>query len=120
MYTSDAILSLLIRQAVAYGVKGIVRPRSLSPPGVPGGHPHHGVDFFGPHDDGMAMTKDRGYMEDAGLTRCIDSGVGKIQLEPLVRGTGVECEAVILDGDLLGIICTSEEPPAAAIYQLTD
>ena len=60
------------------------------------------------------------YNEDSGLLNCIDSGVGEIQLEPPVRGTGVECEAVILDGDLLGIIGTSEEPLAAAIYQLTD
>lgn len=60
------------------------------------------------------------YNEDSGLMNCIDSGIGEIQLEPPVRGTGVECEAVVLDGVLLGIICTSEEPPAAAIYQLTD
>lgn len=60
------------------------------------------------------------YNEESGLMNCIDSGVGEIQLEPPVRGTGVECEAVTLDGDLLGIICTSEEPLAAAIYQLTD
>ena len=61
-----------------------------------------------------------GYDEDSGMVDCVAAGAGKIQLEPPFGGTGVECEAVILDGDLLGLICTSEEPPAAAIYELTD
>ena len=61
-----------------------------------------------------------GYDEDRGMVDCVAAGAGRIQLEPPFEGTGVECEAVILDGDLLGLICTSDEPPAAAIYELTD
>jgi len=61
-----------------------------------------------------------GYEEDTGLLNCTGSGVGMVQLDPPVRGTGVECEAVILDGELIGIICTSTEPLFAVIYQLAE
>ena len=96
-------------------------PTVTAPPGVRRAVPLVSASAFVEQFAGRNPTGEKcGYDEDTGLLNCTDSGVGMVQLDPPVRGTGVECEAVILDGELIGIICSSTEPLFAVIYQLAE
>jgi hypothetical protein len=60
------------------------------------------------------------YDAETGTLHCTDLGVGTIELDPPPTGEGVECTAVVLDGELLGVICSSADPPSGAIYKPAD
>ena len=60
------------------------------------------------------------YEKSSGLVDCTALGLGQIQLDPPMSGSGVECSVLEREGKLVAILCRSEEPVSATFYEVME
>jgi hypothetical protein len=78
------------------------------------------LEFLTRIGDAIATAKPCDYDEATGLVDCTEAGLEAIVLDPPVSGTGVECRAILVNDDLIGVSCNSQEPAFASIYEIAE
>lgn len=94
-------------------------PAPTVPPGTREAVPPDNIAEFLQGFEGLELTLENClYDEESGLMNCSEVDLGFVQLEPPVPGSDVECRALLAEGELVGVSCTSQDPYFASMYEL--
>ncbi len=74
--------------------------------------------FLSSFDGQQLILEDCLYDEASGRMDCEEAGLGVIEIDPPATGLDVRCRAMLLEGELVGVTCGSNNPFFVNVYEL--